>query len=228
MATISPEPTPCGPAVGTDEEAISTSFWSANWNPAPTNFSYESLQEMADDADLIIRGRVIGTSEHGPLPVDDPGGEVPIRPVTFGVVAISEVLKGVPIMLEPGAVLVARLGSKDLAPADFPRGEVVIFLKNYAEVREEFGKGLFGDRSDRFYYARPNGYQAVLRNLSCVVRIVAGPDGEQLAADVFPAPLDGQPFGELLEEIRTLVTRATSPAHVTSSYLVKPPKTTPD
>lgn len=125
---------------------------------------------------------------------------------------ISEVLKGVPIMLKRGAVLVAHLGSKDLTPADFPRGEVVIFLNNYAQIREEFGKGLFGDPSDRFYYARPNGYQAVLRNLDCVVRIVSGPDHEKLAADEFPAPLDGQPFDDLLDSIRAGVTRATSSA----------------
>jgi hypothetical protein len=208
--TVSPESTPCGPVVGPDEEAISDRFWEANWNPAPTAFNYESLQEIVDDADLIVRGRVIGTSEHGPLPVDDPGGDLTVRPINFGVVAISEVLKGVPIILEPGSVLVARLGSKDLTPADFPRGEVVIFLNNYAQIREEFGKGLFGDPSDRFYYARPNGYQAVLRNLDCVVRIVSGPDNEKLAADEFPAALDGQPFGDLLDSIRALVTRATS------------------
>ncbi len=206
----SPDSTPCGPVVGPEEEAISDRFWEANWSLAPTAFRYESLEEIVDDADLIVRGRVTGTSDHGPLPVDDPGGDLTVRPMSFGVVAISEVLKGVPMMLEPGAVLVARLGSKDLAPAEFPRGEAVIFLNNYAQIREEFGKGLFGDPSDRFYYARPNGYQAVLRNMDCEVRIVWGPDDEKLAGDEFPGPLDGQPFDDLLASIRALSFSAAS------------------
>ena len=118
-------------------------------------------------------------------------------------VSIDEVLKGVPTILDPGGVLVARLGGSELA-TDLPRGEIVIFLKNYGRLREETGKGLFDDPSDQFFYGRPNGYQSVLRNLDCIVRVVRGPDGDG-APGQFPASLDGQRFDDLLDTIRQLV-----------------------
>ena len=203
--TDGPESTSC-PSAGADEAAISDRFWEANSDFAPTAFSYGALAEITADSHLIIRGRVVGARVDEAPPVNDPGGEMGGRSVTVGLVAIDEVLKGVPNILEPGAVLVAHLGSKDLPAAELPRGEVVIFLKNYERIRAEFGKGLFNDPIDRFYYSRPNGYQAVFRNLDCVVRLVRDPDGWEGAADQFPAPLDGQAFDDLLGDIRQLVT----------------------
>jgi hypothetical protein len=129
-----------------------------------------------------------------------------MRRVTFGIVSIDEVLKGTPEMQIPNAVLVARLGQLQQAAADIPDGEVILFLMHYPRMRAEAGVGASSDPNDRFYYARPNGYQCVLRNLVGVVRIVDGPDGWEDALGPFPAPLDGEPFADIVESIRTLVT----------------------
>ncbi|HET9852816.1 MAG TPA: hypothetical protein VFP56_09950 [Candidatus Limnocylindrales bacterium] len=192
--------------MGPTEIGISDQFWEANSQFSPTAFRYESLDEITADAHLIVRGRVVGTQEHEALPVEDPGGELTARPVTFGVITINEVLKGVPNILQPGAVLVTRLGSMGQERSELPREEIVIFLKNYEQLAEESGgNGLFGDASDRFYYTRPNGYQAVLRNINGVVKVIAGPEGWEEALGPYPATLDGQPFDQLLEAIRRSV-----------------------
>lgn len=198
LPAVSPE----APKMGPNEIAISDRFWEETSDFSPTAFSYASLDEITADADLIVRGRVTGTREGQALPVDDPAGEMTARPVTFGVVAIEEILKGVPNILEPGAVLVIRLGPKDVAKSDLPREEILIFLKNYQLIHDEYGKGLFDDPTDRFYYGRPNGYQAVLRNINGVVRVVDGPDGWEAALGPFPASLAGDPFEHVLDLVR--------------------------
>ena len=190
--------------MGANEIEISDHFWAVNADFGPTAFTYASLDEMTADADLIVVGRVVGTRMAGPAPVDDPGGEVP-RPVRFGVIAIDEVLKGWPNMLDAGVVLVNRLSAQDETVGGLPPEQFVIFLKNYEQLQAEFGKGLFNDASDRFYYVRPNGYQAVLRNINGVLTVVEGLDGEALAPGAFPALLDGQPFDDVLEAIRQAV-----------------------
>lgn len=188
--------------LGPDQVEISDRFWEATSDFSPTAFSYTSLAEISADAHLVILGRVVGTREGEALPVEDPAGEQSARPLTFGVIAIDEVLKGVPNIREPGAVLVSRLGAKEQAVSDLPREQIVIFLKNYQRLGEEFGTGLFNDATDRFYYVRPNGYQAVLRNINGTVRIVNGPEGWEDALGPFPAPLDGEPFAEVLNAIK--------------------------
>jgi hypothetical protein len=137
----------------------------------------------------------------GPLPARDPGGEH-ARIQRVGVVVIDEVLKGRPIMGDAGKVLVAGLVSTEQTEADLPREQFVMFLKNYGQIKEEFGKGLFNDDSDRLYYARPNGYQAVLRDINGAVRITESSEGWLVEPDAFPAPLAGQRFDAILKLIR--------------------------
>lgn len=183
------------------EVAKSDRFWAASTFFGPTNFMYSSLEEMTADAHLVVVGRVVGIDMAGPLPVEDPGVEQ-ARPMRFAVVAIDEVLKGSPNMKNAGKVLVARLLSTDQTEADLPRERFVIFLKNYQQLRVEFGKGLFNDDSDRFYYGRPNGYQTVLRNINGTVKLVEGSEGEAAPQDEFPGPLAGESFEDVLDAIR--------------------------
>ena len=190
--------------MGANEIEISDRFWAVNADFGPTAFTYASLAEMTADADLIVVGRVVGTRMGGPVPVDDPGGEQ-ARPVRFGVVAVDEVVKGRPNMLDAGVVLVRSLSSQDATVGGLPPEQFVIFLKSYEQLQAEFGKGLYNDANDRFYYARPNGYQAVLRNINGVLTVVEGLDGEAAAPGAFPAPLAGQPFDDVLEAIRQAV-----------------------
>lgn len=186
--------------VGLDEAAVSDAFWEENSSFGPTAYRFDSLTDITDAADLVIRGRVVGTQD-GEL---QPLGIAGLREVTFGVVAVDEVLKGTPAMQIPGAVLVARVGSSRQPLREIPSGEVVLFLKHYPAIRSEAGVDQSVDPNDRFYYARPNGYQCVLRNLGGILRIVEGPNGWEDALGPFPAPLDGKVFGDVLEEIRDL------------------------
>jgi hypothetical protein len=137
----------------------------------------------------------------GPLPARDPGGER-ARIQRVGVVVIDAVLKGRPIMADAGKVLVAGLVSTDHTDADLPREQFVIFLKNYGQLKRDAGRGLFNDESDRLYYARPNGYQAVLRDINGAVRITESSESWLVEPDAFPAPLAGQRFDAILQVIR--------------------------
>jgi hypothetical protein len=188
-------------AMGADEIAKSDRFWAAMAFVGPTNFMYDSLADMTADADLVILGRVVGIRVAGPLPARDPGGEH-ARIQRVGVVVLDAVLKGRPIMGDAGKVLVAGLVSSDRTEADLPREQFVIFLKNCGQLKLDAGRGLFNDDSDRLYYARPNGYQAVLRDINGAVRITESSEGWLVEPDAVPAPLAGQRFDAILKLIR--------------------------
>ena len=188
-----------------DEIALSDRFWQAHSEFAPTNYHYDSLAQMTSDAHLIVRGRLIGTRAGELQPFDAPDGMDGARRVIFGIVAIDEVLKGSPNTLIPGAVLVARVGASDQRPEDLPRGEIVLFLKNYQQLRLETGSGPSSDSDDRFYYARPNGYQCVLRNLGGDVRIVEPAEDSGEVLQGFPGQLNHESFSDVLDAIRQAV-----------------------
>ena len=83
------EPT-AGPM--TPREA-SDRFWSAVAHFGLTNYKYESLDEMTADADLIIRGRLIGITRQSIQSFEKNPLHESLT-VPFGIVAIEEVLKG--------------------------------------------------------------------------------------------------------------------------------------
>ena len=203
-----PSPSPTAAAIDVGEVELSNAFWEQNSNFAPTAYRYDSLADITTDAHVIIRGRIVGTQD-GEL---QPFGAAGLRQATFGIVAVDEVLKGTPEMQVPGTVLIARLGVSNQPPQEIPAGEVILFLMHYPKMRTEAGVGQSVDPNDRFFYARPNGYQCVLRNLGGVVRIVDGPEGWEDALGPFPAPLDGEPFSDVLAEIRQTVARSSSRA----------------
>lgn len=201
--TSTPGPASPMPAMAlADEIAQSDRFWLAHSDFAPTNYHYDSLAQMTADAHLIVRGRLVGTHAGTLQPFNAPDGMDDARRVIFGVVAIDEVLKGTPNTLIPGSVLVARLGACDQRPEDLPRGEVLLFLKNYRQMRLETGSGPSSDSNDGFYYARPNGYQGVLRNLGGVVRIVEPAEDSGELLEGFPLQLNHEPFADVVAAVR--------------------------
>ena len=105
--------------------------------------------------------------------------------------------------MTPGTILIASTGW-ELSADELPEGEVVLFLHNYAQLRQQHGVEPSADENDRFYYSRPNGYQCVLRDIGGKVRTVDGPRGWEEAIGPFPSQLDGQPFDDVLERIRTV------------------------
>ncbi len=200
--TGAPLPAPEGAAIDVGDVERSDAFWDQNSDFVRTNYHYESLAEITNEAHLIIRGRVVGTHD-GQL--QSFGGRAGLRPMTFGIVAVDEVLKGTPEMQVHGTVLVARLGVSNQPADELPAGEVILFLNHYPKMRAETGSEQSVDPNDRFFYGRPNGYQSVLRNFGGVVRIVDGPEGWVDALGPFPASLDGEPFADVLQTIRQTV-----------------------
>ena len=196
-----PSPTATAARIDLGEVALSDAFWERNSEFVPTNYRFESLADIVADVHLIVRGRIVGTRD-GEL--QSFGGSA-MRRVTFGVVAIDEVLKGEPVMQVPGMILVARVGDSNQDIHEIPAGEVILFLAHYPRMRAELGVAQSIDPDDRFLYARPNGYQCVLRNLGGVVRIIDGPGGWEEALGPFPAQLDREPFSDVVGEIRATV-----------------------
>ena len=197
-----PTPAPTIAAVDNAEIERSDAFWEQSSDFVPTDYRYDSLAEITADVHLIVRGRVVGTQDGQLQSFDRPGS---FRRTTLGIVAVDEVLKGTPEMQVPGTVLVARLGASKQPADEIPAGEVILFLNHYPTVRSELGVDQSIDPDDRFLYGRPNGYQSVLRNFGGTVRIVEGPDGWEDALGPFPAPLDGEPFADILQAIRQTV-----------------------
>lgn len=172
-------------------------FWSRVTHFGAYGFTYESLAEITADAHLVVRGRVIGRQD-GQLELFD--GTV--TDVQWGVVSVDEVLKGSPQGKTPGAILVEDLGNVE-ATVDLPNGDVILFLKNYAQLRVDEGSAPSSDADDRYYYGRPNGYQCVLRNLDGQVGV---PKPFNWNGDLGPflARIDGQPFDDVVNRVRAM------------------------
>ena len=189
----------------------SDSFWSGVASFGLTNYRYESLEEMTADADLVVRGRLVGVRmesiqsfEKNPLHES--------LTVPFGVFAIDEVLKGAPESKTPGEILVARLGVPETEASSLPQEQLILFLKNYAQMRNDLGVAASSDADDKYHYAQPNGYQCVLREFDGVVALVPGPEGwEESALGPFPSELDGVP----IDEVASAIAREVGAAHDT-------------
>ena len=195
------EPT-AGPM--TPREA-SDRFWSAVAHFGLTNYKYESLDEMTADADLIIRGRLIGITRQSIQSFEKNPLHESLA-VPFGIVAIDEVLKGEPASQTAGEILVARLGIADLEPSSLPKEQLILFLNNYAQMRIDMGVDASSDADDNYLYAQPNGYQCVLREFDGAVALVPGPEGwEESMLGPFPSELDGAPIGEITAAISRVV-----------------------
>lgn len=193
------------PAATTEasERERSDAFWIALTDFGRTSFQYGSLREITEDSHLIVLGHVTGI-ERGTIEPFDPALEGVGRPTVFGLVTIDEVLKGNPQTFAPDMIRVARLGWSG-AENQLPTEQVILFLKNYAQMREEGGAPPADDGADAFQYARPNEYQAVLRVFDGVIEIVDGPRAWTDALRPFPAAVDGEPLEDLIDRIREFV-----------------------
>lgn len=210
-ATASPEPSATSddasqsPSETPTDEQLSHSYWNSITHFGAYGFEYQSLAEITHDSHLVVRGRVIDLTP-GVLQPFEEGGPHGEMSVTFGIVAVDEVLKGIPEVRIEGRIEVARLGWTGMSASDLPQHEVVLFLKNYAQMRRDEGVEQSEDSADRFYYGRPNGYQAVLRNIGGQVAvIVPREDWEEVFADGFPFRLIGRDFEDVVERIRQMV-----------------------
>lgn len=197
-------PHPTETAVGPTEQELSDQYWSSITHFGAYGFEYDSLAEMVRDSHLIVRGRVVELKPGETQPFE-PGGPNGAIPVIFGIIAVDEVLKGVPEMKSEGRIMVARLGWSATSDSFLPKDEVVLFLKNYAQMRVEEGVKPSADSDDRFYYVRPNGYQCIFRNIDGRVSLIQPrEDWEQVFAEWFPFELEGADFEDMVGEVRSL------------------------
>lgn len=155
--TASPEPRSTSdgasqsPSETLTDEELSDSYWNSITHFGAYGFEYRSLAEITHDSHLVVRGRVIDLTQ-GVLQAFEEGGPNGDMSVTFGMVAVDEVLKGIPEMRIEGRIEVARLGWAGMSASDLPQHEVVLFLKNYAQMRRDEGVETSEDAADNFYY----------------------------------------------------------------------------
>ena len=183
---------------------ISEAYWEAVTVFAPTAFRYDSAAEIVADSHLIVRGRIVGVLE-GAIEPFDHSYHLKTLPRMFAIVEIDEVLKGEPQGKTKGQILVDRLATVGMTELDLPKEEVILFLKNYAQERIDFGVEPANDPDDRFYYARPNGYQALLINRDGLLEAPAPPLGWGETFGLFPAELSGLTFAAASERLRATV-----------------------
>ena len=205
-------PAPADPSLPAQEqdaptaEADATSpssggYWDAVTRYAPTNFHYDTLDAIVADSHLIVRGRLVGISEGKIKPFDQSLDDLP---VVFAVVQVDEVLKGTPESEQTGVILVARLARADDSETDLPKDEVVLFLKNYAQMRVDLGAAP-ANEDDRYYYVRPNGYQAVLVNRDGDLFVPLPPADWGDSFGTFPSDLNGTSFADVTDQIKSSV-----------------------
>lgn len=175
-------------------------YWTSVSDFVLTNWRYESLEAMTEDVDLVVRGHLVGVVVKRIQSFEQNELHESL-PSAFGIVEIDEVLKGKPASQTPGTVLVARLGVADAESASLPKESVILFLKSYAQMRRDAGVTPSKDAEDQYFYARPNGYQCLLREVDGRVALVPGPEGWAEALGPFPSELEGMSVSTVLAEI---------------------------
>jgi hypothetical protein len=196
---LKPAPQETAPGQSVVRDSDLEDFWTTVTSYAPTSFHYESLDAIVADSHLILRGKLVGVTEGRVAPFDLGLSDLP---VVFTLVQVEEVLKGVAESREPGgAVLVARFARAGTSESELPKDEVILFLKNYARMRVDFGASPAGDADDRYYYARPNAYQAVLVNRDGTLFAPPAPPEWGYAYGPFPGDLNGLAFADVAELI---------------------------
>lgn len=180
-----------------DELHRSNHFWDPVQHYGMFGLVYDSLDEITRDAHLVVRGRLVEV-KLGKFETFE--GDFDPIPILIGVVAVDEVIKGEPRSRVPGRIEVSldppwRDWEDHLLP-NIPRHEHLFFLMNDERQRAELGYEARDQANSPYLYWRPNGYQAVLRNIDGRIAIIE-PEFEE-----FPAALDGSSFDAALEDVR--------------------------
>jgi hypothetical protein len=213
-ATASPSPTHDAlPTTPPTERELSDRFWTQVITYAPMAFEFHTLEEIVAGSDLIVRGRIAGRTtvsclgEASPPPkLPDPceGGRQ-----RFVIVAVDAVLKN-DGRHASGTVMV-KLGGSGIPDSELPRGDLVLFLKNYGQFYADEVAPEPSDSARWQWYFLATSYQGALRNLDGVVDVPEPPEevdeGWWEHYGPFPIDIDGQPFDQVVTRIRELVAR---------------------
>jgi hypothetical protein len=169
-----------------------------------SNFEYDSLEDITREVDLVVVGRITDVFVK---PVLTGNGESIDN--IFGHLAYDDVLKGVPNTTKQGEILVQlwRSGPFETVKANIPDELDLFFLINDAAHLARIGEESRDPEAAAVTYWRPND-QAVIRNIDGYVNVVAKDDIEQeWGPDRFPLHLDGRPFEEVVDQVRTFAGR---------------------
>lgn len=201
VAFQSPNSAPPTSLAPPSQRELSDRFWGYVTRFVPGGYGYETIRQITEGSHLVVVGRVVGRSS-GDSTSNDCRQWAGYAP--YGVVAISEVLKGEPHSMPPGTILVAGLASDSIDDGNLPTGQVVLFLKNYAQMRVDEGVPPVDDPDDAFHYFLPNRYQTILRELDGVIDIIDAPAGWWKQYGPFPSDVEHQPFDVVVERIRRI------------------------
>lgn len=172
-------------------------FWDPVQHYGNFGLVYDSLDEITRDVHLVVRGR-IAEVKLGQFETFE--GDFEPIPILIGVVVVDEVIKGELKSRVPGRIEVSldppwRDWEDHLLP-NIPRHDHLFFLMNDEQQRAEFGYEARDPANSPYLYWRPNGYQAVLRNIEGRIAIIEPEFAE------FPVLLDGTPFDAVLQDVR--------------------------
>ena len=176
------------------------------WEPlvaagALYNFEYESLADITSDVDLIVVGRIVRLYR-APERTSDEQLEM-----IWATVGVDDVLKGDPLTRSPDTieVMLYLTGPWDIVRVNLPAEEALFFLVNDTADATRRGEEISDPEWSRYVYWRPND-QAVLRNIDGQVSVIARDEIiEVWGADRFPVPLEGQPFDDVVNQVKALV-----------------------
>lgn len=199
LPTLEDAGLPTGTPRFSSDRAVETDYWRNVSHFGRAGQTYSDVDDIASDSDLVIVGHLVGTQLGRVAPFSVPSGMDEPRLELFGVVAIDQVIKGKPADSGTGTVLVAGLGPED--SLDMPSGQFLIFLQNYADLREAYGVAPSCDPADAFLYARPNGYQAVVLIHDGRLSVIDGPKGWKEALGPFPSELEGTGLADVITRI---------------------------
>jgi hypothetical protein len=192
--TVTRQPTAVAQQPGSDLVARSYRFWSAVAVRGMAAESYDSLEDLAQNADLVVVGTILSVDRGRewvaiPAYVDDPflSDEAFARFATL-TIAVQQIIGPVRTPLpDPSSVkleaYLPRPGTMALLRENVPRERSIFFLRNKGKT----------DSVD--FYRFTNDDQGLLRDFDGLVRI--SPTGE----DHFLTHLDGERFEDILANV---------------------------
>lgn len=194
------------PTAAPTERELSDRLWAQAFDYRPSDV--KTLEDIVLASDLIVSGRIAGKTiadcPAAPSPpfkgpdVCDGGGRR-----SFAIVAVDAVLKH-DGRHAAGTVMVG-LSLTGIQDSDLPRGELVLFLRNYGTAFVEAGVPTASDSPRWHWYYPATSFQGAIRNLDGVVDVPAAPEGWWDQFGPFPSDVDGQPFDQVVDRIRALV-----------------------
>lgn len=187
----------------------------AFWMPF-TNYhfplnDFESVNDIADYAHVIVRGRILTVQEafFVPYEVVDATERMPILVAT---VAVDEVLKGEVESRTSGALELALDPAwpdwEESLASSIPRDEHLFFLVNEAQQKRELGYEALDPVNSPYRYWRPNRDQAVLWNDGGMVAINESQRGR------YPLPVADMEYAGLLAALRSHLQTEEAPADI--------------